>query len=226
MARRALALFLGLSMVGGCTSNKWRAYPGPERPADQVATVMITAACLVAVDGVPVEQQRQRYEELQLLPGEHTFEASYELLNVTSKGTKTISGNVLAGHHYSLIAGGFYNKDRLGSVDLLPGVPMNDWMLLFNEKDPSLESGEKWRARAEAGDASAMEVLGNRYLAGINGAPKDWAEAAKWYRKAADAGSTSAMRQMGLLYERGWGVPKDVAEAQRWYAKAKAAPDQ
>ena len=52
------------------------------------------------------------------------------------------------------------------------------------------------------------------------GVPKDATEAARWYRKAAEQGNTSAQFNMGLSYDNGTGVPKDVAEAIRWYRLA------
>jgi TPR repeat protein len=39
----------------------------------------------------------------------------------------------------------------------------------------------------------------------------DRAEAAKWYRRAAEQGERSVglgQRDLGRLYEKGWGVPK------------------
>ena len=52
------------------------------------------------------------------------------------------------------------------------------------------------------------------------GVPKDEAEAAKWYRKAAEKGLASAQHNLGLCYDNGEGVPKDEAEAAKWYRKA------
>jgi TPR repeat protein len=50
--------------------------------------------------------------------------------------------------------------------------------------------------------------------------PQDYAEAAQWYRKAADQGNAEAQGNLGSLYEDGRGVPKDYAEATKWYHKA------
>ena len=49
---------------------------------------------------------------------------------------------------------------------------------------------------------------------------KDYAEAARWYRKAADQGNADAQSDIGVLYQNGWGVARDYAEAMRWYRKA------
>ena len=52
------------------------------------------------------------------------------------------------------------------------------------------------------------------------GVPKDDAQAAAWYRKAADQGDVAAQSNLGLLYAKGKGVAQDYAEAAKWYRKA------
>lgn len=49
---------------------------------------------------------------------------------------------------------------------------------------------------------------------------KDRAEAAKWFRKAADQNHAAAAAVLGYLYERGDGVRADPAEAAQWYRKS------
>ena len=46
------------------------------------------------------------------------------------------------------------------------------------------------------------------------------AEAAKWYRAAAEQGLAEAQYCLGLLYEYGMGVEQSSAEAAKWYRKA------
>ncbi len=50
--------------------------------------------------------------------------------------------------------------------------------------------------------------------------PQDPAQAANWYRKAADDGSVDALYALGLLYQQGRGVPQDVVQADRWIVLA------
>ena len=52
------------------------------------------------------------------------------------------------------------------------------------------------------------------------GVPKDYAEAAKWTRKAADFGLFEAQFNLGLMYFNGRGVPEDYVEAAKWMRKA------
>jgi len=46
------------------------------------------------------------------------------------------------------------------------------------------------------------------------------AEAARWYRSAAERGDVDAQMQVADMYGRGGGVPKDEAQALQWYGKA------
>ena len=72
---------------------------------------------------------------------------------------------------------------------------------------------------AESGDAMAQYNLGVMYHSG-EGVPQDHAEAAKWYRLAADQGNSFAQENMGMFYYHGLGVPQDYAEALKWFRLA------
>jgi TPR repeat protein len=50
--------------------------------------------------------------------------------------------------------------------------------------------------------------------------PKNYAEAAKWYRKGAELGNAWAQYKLGVMYHAGRGVPEDFVEARRWSLKA------
>jgi TPR repeat protein len=63
------------------------------------------------------------------------------------------------------------------------------------------------------------------------GVAQDYAEAVRWYRKAAEQGHANAQFNLGNMYSNlqfnlgnmyfdGRGVPQDYAEAVRWYQKA------
>ncbi len=75
------------------------------------------------------------------------------------------------------------------------------------------------RARAEAGDAEAQNILGNLYTSGA-GVPVNHATALGWYQKAADKGFASAQFNLGLAYELGRGVAADERQAFRYYLLA------
>jgi TPR repeat protein len=55
------------------------------------------------------------------------------------------------------------------------------------------------------------------------GVPKDLAQAAYWYRKAADQGNPAAQVNVGYMYAVGMGVPQDTAEAAKWYRRVASS---
>jgi TPR repeat protein len=54
------------------------------------------------------------------------------------------------------------------------------------------------------------------------GGPKNLAEANRWYRKAAEAGSPLSMFNLGVQYRDGDGLEKNHREAYNWFSKAAA----
>lgn len=48
----------------------------------------------------------------------------------------------------------------------------------------------------------------------------DYDDAVKWYRKAAEKGTSWGQFNLGLSYGRGQGVPQDYTEAMKWFLKA------
>jgi len=58
------------------------------------------------------------------------------------------------------------------------------------------------RARAEKGDTKAEYSLGYMYYHG-KGVPQDYAEAVRWYRKAAEQGGPEGQRELASVYYYG-----------------------
>ncbi len=54
------------------------------------------------------------------------------------------------------------------------------------------------------------------------GVPRDDAEAARWYRLAADQGDAEAQKNLGLMYHLGQGVPQDRVAGHMWLSLAAA----
>jgi localization factor PodJL len=77
----------------------------------------------------------------------------------------------------------------------------------------------KLLAAADRNDPAAEFEIATRYAEGSL-VPKDLAEAAKWYAKAAEGGVAVAQYRLGSLYERGQGVAKDLTSAVNWYQRA------
>jgi uncharacterized protein len=72
------------------------------------------------------------------------------------------------------------------------------------------------RPLADSGNAGAQLRLASIYFWGGHGVPQDPAQAALWYRKAADQGNALAQAHLGLTYEHGYGVPRDPVIARMW----------
>jgi TPR repeat protein len=54
------------------------------------------------------------------------------------------------------------------------------------------------------------------------GVPQDYAEAVKWFRRAAEQGQAGAQYNLGLMYGNGDGVPQDHMLAHMWFNLAAA----
>jgi TPR repeat protein len=65
----------------------------------------------------------------------------------------------------------------------------------------------------------AQYYLGVMYTNG-QGVKQDFAEAAKWYSRAAKQGISQAQFRLGEIYAKGQGVPADPEQAYAWFAVA------
>ena len=65
-------------------------------------------------------------------------------------------------------------------------------------------------------EASEAVKKGLMYGTG-NGVPKDEAEAVRWFRKAAEAGNSEGMYNLGIAYANGLGVEMNMVEAVKWF---------
>lgn len=77
------------------------------------------------------------------------------------------------------------------------------------------------RIAADPGSLSPADQndLGIAYYNGL-GVSRDYGDAMKWFRMAADHGFASAQSSLGVGYVQGHGVPQDHAEAVRWFRMA------
>jgi TPR repeat protein len=76
------------------------------------------------------------------------------------------------------------------------------------------------KRQANKGDAVAITTLAACYVE-----QQSFAEAARWFRKAAEMGFPDAQVFLGSAYEEGRGVEKDEVEAVRWYRRAAEQGD-
>lgn len=84
-------------------------------------------------------------------------------------------------------------------------------------------SPKELQQKADAGDAWALLLMGDQYYSGEL-KKKDFAEALRWYRRAADLGGSkqadAAIYIARLYKEGGHGINQDYKEAEKWYRTA------
>lgn len=81
------------------------------------------------------------------------------------------------------------------------------------------------RRFAQLGDPVAQFALGARYAQGDE-VKQDYAEAVRWFEKAADQGHVVAQATLGAYYWAGRGVPEDLTKAYFWSVLARAGGDE
>lgn len=88
-----------------------------------------------------------------------------------------------------------------------------------------LSGDEEWLYMAVVrNDPEAMSNLASSFQNGYSGI-KDYAEARKWYLKAAELGNVPSMRVLGYFYLNGEGGSQDNAEGLKWIKKAAELGD-
>jgi len=80
-------------------------------------------------------------------------------------------------------------------------------------------------ACAKQSDAHMQFILGNIYAEGAGVVEQDYAEALRWWLRAAEQGDAAAQSSVGFIYAEGEVVAQDDAEARRWWLKAAEQGD-
>lgn len=84
---------------------------------------------------------------------------------------------------------------------------------------PDSKDIQELKNKALAGDTDAQFNLGQMYRKGEGGAPQNYKEAVKWFKKAAEHGYVGGGIQIVLatMYHEGkGGVPKDNVKSYMW----------
>ncbi len=87
---------------------------------------------------------------------------------------------------------------------------------------PALVPGEPLydlKVRAAAGDPNAAHDVAVAYATG-EGVTANMTEAAGWFRRAAELGSTRGQYNYAVILQRGMGIPADPGSALDWYRRA------
>ncbi|WP_296747158.1 tetratricopeptide repeat protein [Mesorhizobium sp.] len=138
--------------------------------------------------------------------------AIYLLAVLTEHGMGVTVDREAATQLYQLAA-----ERGLASAQLRLGSGLIDGSLAG--EDPV--AGEAWMRRAAlTGNLDAAYRLGERH---VKGPEPNYAEAATWYRRAAEAGHQPAARALASLYLSGNGVAQDAEEGKRWLRTAAAS---
>lgn len=72
---------------------------------------------------------------------------------------------------------------------------------------------------ADNGDPAALYVLGQIYLIGIGGTPRDHTRAAAYFERAAEDGHAGACGYLGMQYQLGFGVKQDYRKAFHYFSR-------
>ncbi|WP_136620625.1 MULTISPECIES: tetratricopeptide repeat protein [Mesorhizobium] len=141
--------------------------------------------------------------------------ATYLLAVLTEHGLGVTADLAAAARLYQAAA-----EKGLPSAQFRMGLALIDGSLV--DHDPT--AGEAWMRRsALGGNIEAAYLLGDRH---VKSRPPDFAEAANWYRRAAEAGHQPAARAIASLYLTGNGVAKDDKEGMRWLRVAANSGNQ
>jgi len=84
------------------------------------------------------------------------------------------------------------------------------------------EQAERDALLLKAGELGSVEArdLGALYATGDWTGPRDPAQAAVWYRRAAERGHSDAQYNLGFMYLLGEGVQQDAEAGVRWLKSA------
>lgn len=104
-------------------------------------------------------------------------------------------------------------RDQTEFNNRILGAEKEDGLFRLGQQLPELI------ARAEAGDAHALFLLGNHYCFGES-VSVDKEKAFSYYEASASAGDPDGMFNLAACFRFGDGAPKDIHKAIEWYERA------
>lgn len=106
---------------------------------------------------------------------------------------------------------------ELGNKEARIRIEAVETLISRDKKGFSQNSSGTGQTQSDADGEGEIEALalGNRYFN-----EKNYAEAVKYYRKAAELGNAYAQTTLGWMYDQAKGVRRNYAEAAKWYRKA------
>ncbi len=112
-------------------------------------------------------------------------------------------------------------QDLIIHMRLIPGLILGTMAGVLIGLAATAQDLDDLLPLAKAGHAEAQNSLGDLYYYGES-VPKDYGEAAKWYRMAAEQGHDEAQYELGNMYYNGVGVPQNYILAHAWVNLASA----
>jgi TPR repeat protein len=105
-----------------------------------------------------------------------------------------------------------------------PGAKCVQGQMLMAQPSDAARGLALCKEDAVAGDTDAQLAVGDAYFSG-GAAPKDRAEARKWYDMAAKTGNPEACRKLGTMYAKGDGGGRDTKRAMALWTTAEKGGD-
>jgi TPR repeat protein len=123
-----------------------------------------------------------------------------------------------------MLAAAFCNPARAGTEDGLAAVQNGDFAAAADALYGSLEKGmnaayEAVAAHFDRNLGTVEALIGDVYYFG-HGVSRDYGEALRMYRRAAQRGNAMAQSALGDIYYYGRGAPQDFGEAVKWWSLA------
>lgn len=171
--------------------------------------------------GYGVKQDLKRAASLYRRAAEHgNAEAQYLIAEMNYYGLGTDKDRISAVRWYKKAADCGNAKAREAIEELA------EELSIIAKQDPIAEIREKVVEEyskkpksvvelAKEGNVESQKELADKYLK-----YKNYQEAAKWYRNAADQGDAEAQYMIGVMYHKGCGLEHSDKLAARWYKKA------
>jgi len=181
-----------------------------------VAIGSLPAATRVTLNGKVVTDR-----QLSLLPGKYQLAASAPGFRTASQRVDVVAGQTYTWSPTMQPARVVAQAPATAPKPPTPTAP--NCLNAYSDKNWPAALTACTR-EANAGNQSAQRNLGVMYDQAL-GVPHDAAQAALWFRKAAETGNRDATFQLATMYENGRGVPQDQKQAIDWYRKAALLGD-
>ena len=99
-------------------------------------------------------------------------------------------------------------------------IRIDDFKLMEGYGDEGSDEVEYIRMQADIGVATAQVDMGQVYYWGHNGVDRDFAEAARWFERAAGQGDAHAQFTLGVMNRHGQGIPGNITAMREYFERA------